>query len=57
VVRAYVAIEEESKIGKPDESGDKAEERNCRRISDEKERRLALVKREARKVPMQWDEK
>ena len=40
-----------------EESGNKAEEKNLRRISDEKERRIALVKREARKVPVQWDEK
>ena len=37
--------------------GAATKESNRRRISDEKERGIALAKGEARKVPAPWDEK
>ena len=50
-----VAIEEDSGI--PMRAATRLKESNRRGISDGKEKRIALVKREARKVPVQWDEK
>jgi hypothetical protein len=41
----------------PEESGNKAEEKKLRRISGEKERRIALVKGKAGKVPVPWHQK
>jgi hypothetical protein len=52
-----VAIAEENTIGDTKNCRDKAEEKNGSRISDEEERRIALVKGKAREVSLPWNEK
>jgi hypothetical protein len=40
-----------------EKSCDKDEKKNLRRVSDEKERRIALIKNKARKIPVPRHEK